>query len=104
MNAAQQFRCVEIEEAHCTAAVRISGEQRWYVGSELVVSGMPDHLSVNYDRDGGTINRNLVGILSQRPSEVDVRISRCSVALSRRVDGAKWFGSVDIIEGDRFCS
>src|SRR5205807_5069100 len=56
VNATRQFRCVDIEEAHCARAVCVSREQRCDIGAELVVCGMPDHLPVNYHRDRRTIN------------------------------------------------
>ncbi len=104
MDAREQHCRVEVEEAHCAATVHKARKQARDVGTKLVVSGMSDHLPVNYNRDGGPINRNLVGILSQGPAEVDESVSGRGATLSWSVDSAEWFGGVSIIDGDRFRS
>src|SRR5437879_11568840 len=104
VNAAGQRGGVDVEEANCPAVVQITRKQSRDVGTELVVSWMPDCLTVYYYRNRGAIDGNFAGTGSQGPAEIDICIAGRSAALSWRVDGTEWFGSEPIVDHDSFRS
>src|SRR5258708_1465659 len=65
---------------------------------------MPNELAINYDKDRGSINRNLAGILSQGPTEIDKCVSGSGATLPRRVEGAERLVSMRVVDNDRFGS
>jgi hypothetical protein len=95
---------VQVEKAHRSAAVRVTGEQSRDIGTELVVNGMPDYLTVDYHCERGAINWHHSGLRSQCPAEVNIVRSGNVTALSRRIDAAEGFRGQGVIDGDRFGS